>query len=78
MKTSQIQIRRGDKIFYIGRQIILTVIDYYLTPNGINDNTLVCIIKAEKNGYTAEATANKFLALDNEEYITVYKNFATK
>ena len=81
MKTSLIQLRIGNPIIYEpnGRNYELTIVNYKLTPNGINDPKLVCLITASGlNGFTVEATSDKFIVKDSEEYETVYKPFDSK
>ena len=78
MTTCLVQLRIGDPIYYPSRDCILKIIDYQLTPNGINDPKLVCIITAEKEGYTVSATSDKFKIVDDQEYQTIYKRLETK
>jgi len=78
MITSLVQLRIGDPIYNPDRDCILKIIDYQLTPNGIDSPKLVCTITAEKSGLTVAATSDKFKILDDQEYQTIYKRLETK
>ena len=80
MKTSLVQLRIGDSVIYEpnGRHLGLIVIDYKLTPNGINSPELVCLITAEAEGRTIEATSDKFILKPEGNYTTIYQTFNTK
>lgn len=81
MKTCLIQLKVGDPIIYEPnhRNMELTIKDYKLVPNGMNDPKLVCLITAERtDGFSVEATSDKFIIKDSEEYTSVYNTSMSK
>ena len=82
MKTSLVQIRKGDSVIYEpnGRGIEVVISDYKLVPNGIGNPELVCLIVASNKeiGYTVEATSDKFAIRGEGVFNTVYEIFNTK
>lgn len=69
--SSLIRINIGDKVLY-GNQIV-TIKDFVLSPNGVNDTKLICIIYVQKeNGNMICATSNHFNPLDDELYEEFY------
>ena len=81
MKTCLVQLRIGDMVIYEpeNRAIEVKIKDYQLTPNGMNDPKLVCVITAVRNdGFEATATSDKFSIKETEDYIDKYQKFETK
>lgn len=81
MQTCLIQLKIGDKIIYEpkSRNMLLTIVNYKLSPNGINDPKLICLIKASRtDGFIVEATSDKFQIVDDEKYMSVYNDSLTK
>jgi hypothetical protein len=76
MKSSLIRMRIGDKVSYdsAGRGFIpVKILDMVLTPNGMTNPKLVCLIFAEtEDGRHISATSDKFFPLDSEEYPEFY------
>lgn len=79
MKTSLVKIKVGDRVQYLRykngmlENPIVTIIDFYLAPNGINNSELLTIITAEYiNGDRIQATSDKFQALESENYESCY------
>ena len=77
MKSSLIKIKIGDLVSY--KNIELEVVDYVLTPNGINSPELIVIIFAKDNdGNVYSGTSDKFKPIDKyvyeEFYPSVYIN----
>lgn len=76
-----IQIRKGDTVIYEpkNRAMEMKVIDYQLTPNGMNDPKLVCVVTAiREDGFEVTATSDKFIYLSSSNYIDEYQKFNTK
>lgn len=62
-----IQVKVGDQVLYNGEPV--TVLDYYLTPNGIANPELVAVVVARRdNGNRVSATSDKFVPLKNGVY----------
>lgn len=81
MNTTLIQIRKGDIVIYEpkNRAMEMKVVDYQLTPNGVNDLSLVCLITAiREDGFEIIATSDKFIPLSSSNYINMYQKFNTK
>jgi hypothetical protein len=81
MGTTLIQIRKGDTVIYEpkNRAMEMKVIDYQLTPNGMNNPKLVCVITAmREDGFEVNATSDKFISLSEGNYIDKYQKFNTK
>lgn len=81
MGTTLIQIRKGDIVIYEpeNRAMEMKVVDYQLTPNGVNNPRLVCVITAIRDdGFEVTATSDKFIPLSKGNYIDKYQNFNTK
>lgn len=71
MKSSLIKIEKGNKVIYDGEKVVIK--DFVLTPNGMNDPKLVCIVYATKsNGNTVSATSDKFIPCESEVYEEFY------
>jgi len=69
--SSLIRIDIGDKVSYNGEPV--EVLDVVLTPNGVNDMSLVALVYARKeNGNTVSATSKHFFPLDEWEYEEFY------
>lgn len=66
----------GDKVSYDsvrGELIPVKILDMVLTPNGMTNPKLVCLIFAEtEDGRHISATSDKFFPLDSEEYPEFY------
>lgn len=71
--SSLVQIRKGDIVLDIHKGEPVTVLDYYITPNGLEDPTIVCvIIGLRANGNKIRTTSNHFAALPSESYVVRY------
>lgn len=71
MKTSLIKIEKGNKALYNGEEVVIK--DFVLSPNGVNDPKLVCIVYATKsNGNSVSATSDKFTPCENQDYEEFY------
>ncbi len=71
MKSCLVRLDKGSKAKI--EDNIVTIQDFVLTPNGMTDTKLVCIIFAKKeNGNMISATSDRFFPLDDEEYEEFY------
>ncbi len=69
--TALVHVRRGDAILDIERGEPVTVLDFYVVPNGITDPRLVCVIVARRaNGDKVSSISTRFAALPDESYET--------
>jgi len=71
MKNSLIKIEKGNKVLYNGEEVVIQ--DFVMTPNGVEDQKLVCIVYAVRpNGNTVSATSDKFLPYEYQDYKEFY------
>lgn len=71
MKSTLIKIEKGNKVLYNGEEVVIK--DFVLTPNGMYDPKLVCIVYAIKsNGNTVSATSDKFIPCESQKYEEFY------
>lgn len=71
--TCLVHIQRGNRVLDTLNGDTVTVLDYYLVPNGIDDPTLVCIVVVQcANGGKVSATADYFARLPSEPYEVRY------
>ncbi len=68
-----VDIQRNAVVLDIDTGEPVTILDYYLVPNGRDDPTLVCIVVVQRsNGNKVSATSNHFAALPGQPYIERY------
>jgi hypothetical protein len=76
MKSSLIEIKIGNPIMHIEDNRIGILRDIRLSPNGINDPTIIAILFVEFNGQRGmsvmSATSNKFTPVDYHTYPEFY------
>jgi hypothetical protein len=71
-QSSLIRINLNDVVLYNNKDEVI-VKDFVVTPNGMNDPKLICIIYAQKeNGNMISASSNHFCPLDEKEYDEFY------
>lgn len=70
--TCLLEVNRGDRVLYVDFKTseIVEIVDYYITPNGVEDSKLVLIIKARSlaDQRYIQATINNFHAISDEKY----------
>lgn len=75
MKSCLVKLDKESKVLYDGITCkeVVTIKDFVLVPNGMDNPKLVCVIYAQKeNGNIVSATSDKFKALDDENYEEFY------
>ncbi len=71
--SSLVSIQRGAIVLDVDTGEPVTVLDYYLCPQGIFDPTLCCMVIVQRaNGNKASATSNHFAALLGQPYVARY------
>jgi hypothetical protein len=73
-QTCLLEIVKGDRVVESsGRRRRGRVVDFRLTPNGINDPKLVCLLVVDiEGGGRVVSTADKWLPVEDDYYIECY------
>ena len=67
VKTCLIAVNKGDSLLYEDEEV--EVLNFYLTPNGMQNPEIICLIKARKeNGNIVEASSGRFRAIPEKLY----------
>ncbi len=67
-----IEIKKGSKVQHIQDGTIGEVVDIKLSPNGVNDPSLVAILFVKTAKGFMSATSNRFKIIEEEQYEELY------
>lgn len=69
--SSLIRLNIGEPVLFEGQRVVIK--DFVLTPNGVEDTKLVCLVYAQReNGNILEATSDRFKPLEDFKYQEFY------